>query len=106
SSREASLHQFLTRALDLRDSVGVTSKAWVVIREYERTYCSGRVLTDLRPVFGLDSDQPAAFVVAHNLRISFHRGDELEEFFVALRSKDLQDLKQVLERASQKDRQL
>jgi hypothetical protein len=93
----------LKEVLTLQDTLGVSSKAWSVGWDSERTYCFSRVLTDLRPVFKPNSEEAAVFVLMHNLKIAFHEGRETKEFFVSLTSKDLQKLLEVLQRAERKE---
>lgn len=97
---------FLRAVLSLDETLGVTSKAWTVARDFERTYCFSRVLTDVRTVFRPTSDDPAAAVVVHNLKIVYHQGEDLNEFFVGLTSKDLVKLKKVIDRAERKEAKL
>lgn len=97
---------FLRTVLALDDTLGVTSKAWTVARDFERIYCFSRILTDIRTVFRPNSDAPAAAVVVHNLKLAYHEGDQLNEFFVGMTSKDLEKLKKVIERAERKEANL
>ncbi|HEX9942177.1 MAG TPA: hypothetical protein VGG03_09185 [Thermoanaerobaculia bacterium] len=100
------LVSFLRAVLSLDDTLGVTSKAWTVVRDFERTYCFSRILTDIRAVFRPNSDDPAAAVIVHNLKLAYHEGDELCEFFVGMTSRDLEKLKKVIERAERKEASL
>lgn len=97
---------FLKEVFTLDDTLGVSSKAWSVAWDSERTYCFSRMLTDLRPVFKSNSEETAVFVLVHNLKIAFHEGSETKEFFVSLTAKDLQKLLKVLQRAERKERSL
>jgi hypothetical protein len=86
----------------LSESLGLLSKARDVMTDHQRTWCHGRILTDLRPVF--DSKDPRkinAAVVIHNLMIH-HRGAEDSEFFVAMDRIDLLELQELIERALEK----
>lgn len=100
------LSRFLQEALALEGTLGVTSKAWSVIRDAERTYCYSRVLTDIRPVFRPDNDQAEIFSIIHNLKIAYHKGDELLEFFVELHPREIKLLAEVLRRAELKEKNL
>ena len=68
----------------------IVAKAYDLATE-ERTFCSARILTDLRPVFGARvEDGPQAMVVLHTLKLVYHEGSKRhEEFFVALDGDDL-----------------
>jgi hypothetical protein len=103
-SRASQFRKDLQELLSLDESLGVTTRALAVMAEHEHIWQSGRMLTDLRPVFGLDpSETPKAAVVIHNLRIAYRDAGHLKEFFVALDSDDLSQLRRVLERATKKE---
>jgi hypothetical protein len=92
--------------LSLDDSLGVTAGATSIMVELEHVWQSARILTDLRPVFGPDLGEPKADVLIHNLRIAYREGVRTNEFFVGLDSNDLRMLKDVVERALQKESSL
>ncbi len=93
--------------LSLDGSLGVTARALAVMREHERVWQSGRVLTDLRPVFGPDpGETPTAAIITHNLRIAYRDSGQLKEFFVALDADNLVQLQRALERAKKKEESL
>jgi hypothetical protein len=97
--------QFKQRLAQLLDckSLGVASKTRLLQREYERRYCSARIVTDIRPIFSSDIEtQPIAAVVMHTLRVKYHQDDDLREVFVALKADDLEELKGSIERAETK----
>jgi len=87
-------------------SLGVTAKAMDVLTEQERTYCSARILTDIRPVFTSSVTSPSGAMIIHNLQIRFHSGKEHEEFYFALDTNDIKQLKSVVERAEEKAKAL
>jgi hypothetical protein len=96
----------LTRLLALR-SLGVTAKGLYLAYQYPRHVHRSRILTDARPVF-LDAvdDGPAAFVINHTLQITVHEeGDDLE-WFACLNAEDLEQLKDAVERALNKQKSL
>jgi hypothetical protein len=97
----------LGRLLSLDRSLGVTAKARYIRQEHDNLFCKARILTDIRPVFAADPlEPPAAALISHTLRISYHRGEELIDFFVALDTNDLGALRRALERASAKQTSL
>ncbi len=99
---EKRLHEILS----LHRSLGLSAKAFDVIRETERLYCRARILTDVRPVFLADDPaDAAASVVMHSLRLAYHAGPtrKVEHFFVSIETDDLKDLNRVIERALVKD---
>jgi hypothetical protein len=56
------------------DFFGIVAKAYDLATE-GRTFCSARILTDLRPVFGARvEDGPQAMVVLHTLKLTYHEG--------------------------------
>lgn len=79
-----------------------------LILDYERIWSSGRILTDMRPVFdAIDADKICGAVVTHTLRISHYKSDGTsDEFFVALDDRDLEQLCEMLDRAKLKAKAL
>jgi hypothetical protein len=91
----------------MEQSLGVTSKVLGVITDHDHVYCRSRVLTDIRPVFSTSvSDPPAALVVVHTLRLTYHSGGETHGFYVALDAADLEDIREQLDRAVEKEKSL
>jgi len=88
-------------------SLGVTAKVLSVRREYGNVFCTARILTDIRPVFGPDpSRTPLAAAIVHTLHIAHHEGDSHEDFYVALDCEDLRKLRDQIERAVKKEASL
>ncbi|MDQ2730575.1 MAG: hypothetical protein M3Y56_02860 [Armatimonadota bacterium] len=99
----------LQKLLAFETTVGISSKAFDVMSEHANTIATraSRILTDIRPIFpdsSLEnlSEKPTAAVVVHTLKIVYHRGGEQCEFYVAMDSKDVRDLREVLDRADKK----
>lgn len=93
----------------LIDSIGVAGKGASVASDHERLFCHGRILTDIRPVFRRDlSTPPAGAILSHVLRISFHEEDltKTKEFYVGLSSGSLRELRDLLDRAAEKEKNL
>jgi hypothetical protein len=83
------------------------AKAGRLQRQGERLFCSSRILSDVRPVFGpRPTQRPVGAVVTHTLRLGYHEGSEHKEFFVILDSDDLIEMSEVVTRAMAKDRTL
>ena len=84
------------------DALDVSARATDLMYEHEHTVHGPiRVLTDVRPIFGSDPEgDPKGVVIAHTLKISYHEGRQIKEFFVALDSEQLSELAGVLERAT------
>jgi hypothetical protein len=95
---------FLASILACHDSLGVAAKVSDVRRQYGSVFCSARILTDIRPVFGPDPGAPPlAAAIVHALRITYHEGDSHKDFYVALDARDLKDLQVLVERATMKE---
>jgi hypothetical protein len=95
----------LTEFLEV-DVIKTGSKAVDVLFEYEHNLRAARVLTDVRPIFGEDVEEPpVGALIVHSLKIEYmHRRDphDQESFFVTMDSEDVDDLIQQLERAKKK----
>jgi hypothetical protein len=92
----------LTQVFSAEQSLGLVVKAIEVLSESERMFADARVLTDLRPVFGPALDAgPQASVVIHTLRIDCT--GEPNRFHVVLDAEDLRRLRDVLDRALEKE---
>lgn len=97
----------LTSLLECDESIGIAAKTLDVRQEYPKVFCSSRVLSDIRPVFGKDpTSPPLAGAVMHVLRLSYHKSSEHREFYVALDAADLRQLRSVLDRATKKEESL
>lgn len=73
------------------------------------TFCRARTISEVRPVFTEgDALKPEAAIIVHQLNIVFHSGPKLDEneFFVTLDSEDLIALKNVVDRALRKDKEI
>ena len=99
------LDRLALRLLELLsiDRLGLIAKASSLLSDYEHDLCQARIFTDIRPVFGESVDEsPAAAVIVHTLRIKYHRGGQIEDFYVSMDSADLGVLKDLIERAESK----
>jgi hypothetical protein len=99
----------LARVLSI-DALKVAAKAVSLSTEFEHGYCSARVLTDARPVYGKNpKEAPSAMIITHTLKLSYHdgeRGGKLSDFYIALGSGDVSELREALERAEDKAKSL
>lgn len=103
----AAFEKDLIQLLTSNESLGVTAKVAVLRGEFGRVFCDGRILTDIRPVFGADASMaPRAAAIVHTLRITYHEGDAHNEFFVALDTDDLRQLRSLIDRAIKKEASL
>ncbi|MGO8760115.1 MAG: hypothetical protein ACLQG3_18520 [Terracidiphilus sp.] len=85
-------------------TLGIAAKAASLKLEFERRFCSARIVTDARPVYlGSPSKPPSAVMVTHTLRVSFHDNtSELREIYISLDDDDLITLRQLIDRAEAK----
>ena len=89
------------------DTINMPSKAIGLQRDGERLYCRAKILSDIRPVFTDDPNAPpAAAVITHTLKLSYHHPKEHDEFFVVLDSEDLLELKRTVDRAISKSKSI
>lgn len=90
------------------DSIKVGAKAAVLLADEERAYIKAKIVTDIRPVFGdviQESDMLKSAFIVHTLKLTYQAGGD-EEFYVALSSKDLSELKRTIDRAVAKSQRL
>lgn len=75
---------------------------------YDEVLQASRVLTDLRPLFDDSSEAlPLGSIVVHTLQLTTHSGTAgVQDTFVAADDEDLQDLREQIDRAITKARQL
>lgn len=100
------LRSLLEKVLSV-SSLNTISKAARLQRDAERLYCTAKILSDIRPVFGSDPKaRPEGAVLTHTLKLGYHEGKEHREFHVVLDSDDLEALADVLGRARSKDKTL
>jgi hypothetical protein len=97
----------LAAILSLDKTIGVIAKGFGVVSEFERIFESGRIVTDLRPIFGESvAERPAALAVVHELRIKYFTLEGSKEFFVSLDASHIKNLRQAMDRAMQKEETL
>jgi hypothetical protein len=97
----------LTKIL-LVTPLGIASKSESLKVEYERRFCTARILTDVRPVYvGSPSSRPSAMMITHTLRITFHDDTgELREVYITMGDNDLVTLRELVDRAEEKTKSL
>jgi hypothetical protein len=85
------------------DSLDVAEKASNLLFEHEHTLREARIVTDIRPVFGENpEDPPAGAVIVHMLKLGYYEGSIYRELFVALDDSDIRVLQDLLARAESK----
>ncbi len=88
------------------ESLNTTAfKAKELQSESERTFCEARIITDIRPVFGENLDDPPTMMIVQTLKVGFHE-PEHKDVFIALDSDDILSLKKTLDRAELKAKKL
>ncbi len=107
SAEMRAFEERLTRLLNI-ESVSVGSRAASLKIEYDRRFCTARLMTDARPIYGADPAMaPSAVMIMHTLRISYHDDtSELREFYVAMDADDVATLRTLLNRADVKAKSL
>jgi len=103
------LNRFKIRLISLLEvsSLQVIAKAHDVLLENSRIFANARIVSDIRPVFGEKVEElPSAAVIVHMLNLVYYKDGDRQEFVVALDTKDIQQLIDVLERAKTKTEQL
>jgi hypothetical protein len=86
------------------NALRVTSRAIDVMIQHKNVFRSARVLTDFRPVFsGSDDLNVRAGVIIHNLAITAMTDFAPGQHFFALDSRDVRELRRVLDRAMRKE---
>lgn len=89
------------------DSLNLVAKSGALMFNQQRVFREAQILTDVRPVFGPDpEDPPTAAAIVHALKISYFENNELREFFVALDTNDVHEFSKVLDRANSKAKSL
>lgn len=89
-------------------SISLAAKATNILFQNERSLMSSRILTDVRPVFDIDTNDIGGGLVIHTLKLEYFadNDDAFKQFFVSLDSDDIDELIRNLERAKQKSEKL
>ena len=79
-------------------------KARDLSSEHAHIFLDARFLTDIRPIFGTETDgQPEGALLCHTLKVEFIRDHgNVEHFYLALDEDDLDKLNDLISRAKQK----
>ena len=102
---------FIVRLKELLNNPQIyyASKARELTTEHANVYINSRIITDIRPVFGMNLDEPPkGGVVTHTLHVHYraHKEGEHKDIFLALDKDDLEALKNAIERAEKKENNL
>jgi len=99
--------EWLSRLLQVK-SLALPAKARAKRNEYENLFCSADISTDVRPLFESAKGEGPAVVgalITYALKISYHHGNQLRDFFVAIDLEDLDTLEELIAEArSQSER--
>lgn len=110
ASKDSEKLSVLARRLEtlLRvDNLRVTVKAINLYRDFGKTFESASVATDIRPVFGVDGKlNILGGLVVHTMRIDFGEEDQSKRIYMSLDSEDLKDLRDVVDRALEKEKSI
>ena len=96
----------LRSVLDI-EPLARASKALTVSTTQHHLFYDAKVLSDIRFVFRPDPEvEPYGATIVHTLEIVYHEDQDHKSFFVALDGPDLSSIKEVIERAEKKTKQL
>lgn len=96
----------LTRLLSI-ESLGYPAKAASIASDYDHVFIHGKILTDMRAIFGSDAeDVPKGAAIVHVLNVSYQQGKRPGNFYVAMDSEDIKSLISTLQRAQSKEKGL
>lgn len=89
-------------------SISLGAKATNLLFQNERSLINSRVITDMRPVFELDSDEVGGGIVIHTLKLEYiaDQSDDQQSFSVSLDLHDIDQMIENLERAKRKGEKL
>ncbi len=89
------------------ESLSLRAKAVDLQVDHANVFQSTRILTDLRPVFAIDSvSDVRGLLISHTLKIEYYHDEGTKEIFISLDDRDLSELRKSLERAEAKARTL
>lgn len=83
------------------------AKAAGVMADHDHVFVHSRILTDIRAIFGSDTEaSPTGVVIVHMLNIGYQHAGKRDSFYVAMDSEDIEALISTLQRALSKTRGL
>lgn len=100
--------EWLSRFLQVKN-LALPAKARAKRNEYENVFCSADISTDVRPLFeSANGEGPAVMgaLITFALKIGYHHGNQLRDFFVAMDSDDLNTLEELIAEARSQTKQL
>jgi len=77
-----------------------STKAWTLIGDHDTIYLASRIITDLRPVFDEDLEQPLnASLVTHTIKLTVRTEGKSKPVYVVADGSDLKELRDSIDRA-------
>ena len=97
------LEKRLKRVLS-NPTVALKSKAIRLQTSHDKVFMSSEIISDIRPVYSVNGIAKIdAVMTFHMLHIEYHNNGERASFYCALDSKDLKELREALDRATEKE---
>lgn len=89
-------------------TIGLLAKANNIRKDYDYQYFDSKIYTEIRPIFSrhINTDLASTAILYHNLKIQYRQALFPEHFFISLNPEDLRDLKKVIDRALEKEKNL
>lgn len=107
AENEPLLRERIGTLLEIEESLGVVAKAVQLWGERERVFQSARIVTDIRPIFTLDTDSDIeTAMIIHTLSVEYREGRSTKTILFALDSEDVPSLRDILDRAESKAKTL
>jgi len=101
------LEKSLSLILEKDSTIGIWAKSFRIWSEHDKIFQKSRILTDIRPIFFKKvSDPPKFAIIAHNMKITYHKNGKLKTEFILIDSKDLNKFHKTIERALEKEKSL
>ena len=101
----ASLKNNLGKILTSSEKLGLSIKAYRLIRENNNTYTSSKVISDIRLIFDKEiTSKNKRAVLIHNLHLIYNNNSDNKDFFLSLDLMDLKSLLEQIQRAIEKDK--
>lgn len=107
SETRSKLSQRLERLLGTGNALEVAAKSSDVLADNVSQFVAVRILTDIRPIFAENVDEPPnAAGILHQLKIVHYADLQHKEFFVSMDDDELTQLKETIDRAERKSRSI
>lgn len=89
------------------ENLKFTFKALNLLSENDIIYRKGRVITDIRLLFNEDiNENNRKAVIIHRLKIESSKNNKIQDFYFSLDSKDLKEVRELINRALLKEEQV